>query len=384
MNRQVKLCAITTISKTMDWFIIDNMRNLAQNGYEITLISNMDEDFVARNSDFAKCIDVKMSRGTKSLDTIKMPFRLRKIFKREKFDVIYYMTPNAAFYASVGGMLAGIKHRVYGQSGIRYVSLKGIKRLIFKTVEKITCMCSTTIRSQSPKNMQFAIDEGLCKKDKISVVGIGGTTGVSLAACDKIDKAATKKQFKEKYKIPDNAFVYGFVGRINRDKGVGELIEAFLKLDTDAYLVLVGMRDEKNLPDLSALQKAENSDRIIFTGNVPPSEVYNYMAMFDMIIHPTYREGFGKVLQEAMGMGLPIITTDVPGPSEVVEKDVSGLLVPHKNVELLSEKMQLLYDDASLREKLSQNGRKRAEKYFDRPIMLQNQLNAMNELVEEK
>ncbi len=383
MDKKIKLCAITTISKTMDWFITDNMRNLAQNGYEITLISNMSEDFIARNSDFAKCIDIKMSRGTKSFDTIKMPLKLSKIFKKEKFDIIYYMTPNAAFYASIGGRLAGIKHRVYAQAGLRYVSLTGLKRLVFKSVEKITCLFSTHIRAHSPKNMQFAIDEGLCKRKKISVVGIGGTTGVELAVCDKIDKKAIKTELKSKYNIPDNAFVYGFVGRINRDKGVGELIEAFLQLKTDAYLVLVGMRDEKNLPDLSSLEKAEKSDRVIFTGNVAPNEVYNYIAMFDVLVHPTYREGFGKVLQEAMGMSLPIITTDVPGPSEVVERDISGLLVPHKNIAELSDKMQLLYEDTELREKLSQNGRKRAEKYFDRPIMLKNQLDAMNDLFKE-
>lgn len=94
--------------------------------------------------------------------------------------------------------------------------------------------------------------------------------------------------------------------------------------------------------------------------------------MFDVLTHPTYREGFGKVLQEAMGMNLPIITTNVPGPSEVVENGISGILVEPMNPDDLKEKMVLLYNNHELRNSLAHNGRLRAEKYFNRPIMLDN------------
>lgn len=102
------------------------------------------------------------------------------------------------------------------------------------------------------------------------------------------------------------------------------------------------------------------------------------MAMFDVLTHPTYREGFGKVLQEAMGMYLPIVTTDIPGPSEVVESGVSGILVEARNPNDLADKMELMYTDAELRERLAAEGRKRVEKYFDRPIMLNNILCDIN------
>jgi len=97
-----------------------------------------------------------------------------------------------------------------------------------------------------------------------------------------------------------------------------------------------------------------------------------------VLTHPTYREGFGKVLQEAMGVGIPIITTDVPGPSEVIENNVSGILCRVKDPEDLAEKMLLLYNDGALRKGFAQKGLQRAEKYFDRPIMLNNILVDMN------
>lgn len=374
---------MTTISKTMDWFIVDSMRNLAANGYEVTLVCNMEEGFAERNRDYAKCIHLPMSRGISLGDLIKTPFKLYKIFRKGKFDIVYYTSPNAAMYASVAGWLAGVKKRVYSQCGLRYVSFTGVRRWIFRFVEKLTCLFSTHVRAQSLMNRQFAIDEKLCPAKKISVVGIGGTTGVSLVQCDGFDHGEARRELREKYGVPQDAFVYGYVGRINADKGINELIAAFdqvKKTGEDVYLVLVGMLDDANPITRKNLDYAQQAQDVVLTGNVPPDEVYPHMAMFDVLTHPTYREGFGKVLQEAMGMRLPIITTNVPGPSEVVEGGVSGVLVEAMNSDDLADKMQTVYADAALRESLAAAGRKRAETYFDRPIMLNNILLDMNEI----
>lgn len=380
-EKKIKICALTTISKTMDWFVVDSMRNLSNNGYEVTLVCNMEDGFAERNCDYAKCINIQMSRGASFCDIIKVPIQLYNLFRRERFDVIYYTSPNVSLYASVAGWLAGVKCRFYNQCGLRYVSFEGKKRSLFKFIEKITCSFSTTIRGQSKLNRQFAIDEGLCPAEKISVVGIGGTTGVSLKECDSFNADEAKARLRVKYGIPEKGFLYGYVGRVNADKGINELITAFVELQKnheDVYLALVGMIDDTNPISEENMRIAKGNNHICFTGNVPPGEVYAHMAMFDVLVHPTYREGFGKVLQEAMGVRLPIITTDVPGPSEVVEKGVSGLLVEDHNAVELCEKMEQLYSDSTLREALAQQGRMRAEKFFDRPIMLNNILEDIN------
>ncbi len=384
MENKVKICALTTISKTMEWFVADSMRNLSKNGYEVTLICDMDSEFIDKNSDYARCIPLHMSRGANIGDLVKIPIKLVKIFKQGNYDAVYYMSPNASFYASVAAKFVGIKHRVYVQTGLRYVSFTGIKRIIFKTVEKITCRFSTVIRAQSPMNMKYAISEGLCGKDKISVVGIGGTTGVNLSLCDSFDRQGTRNELRSRYNIPKDAFLFGFVGRINADKGINELTEAFLNIEkkyNNTYLVLIGMIDKVNPVSPENMDIANNDPRIVLTGNISTEMVYKYMSMFDVLVHPTYREGFGKVLQEAMGMSLPIITTNIPGPSEVIEDKVSGILVTPKDAQDLAEKMEMLYLDSDLRSSLAKNGRKRAEKYFDRPIMLNNILEDMNKLI---
>lgn len=384
MPEKIKLCALTTISKTMDWFIVDSMRNLAQNGYEITLVSNMEPGFAERNCDYATCLHLPMSRGAGVADLFTKPFFLWKYFRQHRFDIIYYTSPNVSLYASLAGWLAGVKFRVYSQCGLRYVAFQGIKRVIFKWVEKLTCMFSTHVRGQSPLNRQFAIDEGLCSAEKISVVGIGGTIGVNLCQCDAIDIPAEKKSRRCQYGVAESAFVYGYVGRINADKGINELIKAFLQVHAqhkNTHLVLVGMLDDANPITEGNLKTAQTHPAITLTGNVPPAEVYNHMAMFDVLTHPTYREGFGKVLQEAMGMHLPIITTNVPGPSEVIENGISGILVEIKAPQDLANKMEILYKDADMRNNLARNARERAVKFFDRPIMLQNILDDLNKII---
>lgn len=371
MSDKKKICALTTISKTMDWFVVESMRNLSKNGFDVTLVCDMDEEFIKRNSDFATCIPVKMSRGIDILGAIRGIREFYRIFKENKFDVIQYSTPNAALYSSVAGRLAKIPVRVYGQWGIRYVTFTGLKRFIFKTLEKFTCMGSTHVKSQSPKNRQFAIDEKLCKADKISVIGIGGTIGVDLKEFDLSKKVNFRREIREKYNISENDFIFGYVGRLNVDKGVNELIEAF-KGVSGAKLMLVGMLDDNYRPSEENLKYANDSENVYITGNVLPNEVCKYLATFDILVHPTYREGFGKVLQEAMGMACPIITTDVPGPSEVVEEGISGALVPAKDADALREGMIALMNDSAKRDSFAKAGRARAEKYFERSVMLGN------------
>lgn len=377
-----KLCFITTISKTMDWFVCDSTRNLSQHGYDITLISNMEQGFRERN-EYAKCISLKMKRGIAVKDIFPTIWKLYKIFRSEKFDIVQYTTPNAAFYASIASWLARVPVRLYSQWGIRYVGLEGIQRKVFKLVEKITCALSTDVRGVSPLNRELAIDEGLCPSDKIKVVGRGGTIGVDLSACCLSKKRNWNLQIRACFEIPQSAFVYGYVGRINADKGINELITAFQNMvqkDDSIFLMLVGMYDESNAIDGNLYQWSRESGRVIFTGNVPSNEVYKYMAAFDVLVHPTYREGFGKVLQEAMGMSLPIVTTNIPGPSEVVEAGKSGVLVEARNAVALENAMYTLKNSPELCSQLGTEARKQAELYYDRKIMLENILLDMDSL----
>lgn len=375
-NKPIRICMITTIAKSFECFVSDSAKNLSDKGFDITIMCNeMDEAFKSKHEKFAKCIDIPAKRGIDVVSLIKTRRKMSKIFKKEKFDVIQYSTPNAAFCCALAGGLKKTPIRIYNQWGIRYMGFSGIKRFIFKQLEKFICSRSTHVFSTSPKNMQFAIEEGVCPKEKMAVIGKGGTIGVDFSIYDIDKKAENREKIRRENGIDDDTFVFSFVGRLTSDKGVGELLSAYRALISDfpkTRLFLVGMDDSTNPPDRELMEWARGCDNIIITGNVPPQKVAEYMAATDILVLPTYREGFSMVLQEAMAMALPIITTDVPGPSEVIVNGETGILVPSHSDKALLQEMKALMQDKDRREKYSANGRIRVEKFFARPVMLQN------------
>lgn len=384
---KVKIAYVTTIHNTLDWFVVPTLRNLAQNSFTVSIFSSMDEAFIQKNSDFAKCYKMNFMRGiVNPFQAIRSINQLRKIFKKEKFDIVRYMSPNASFYASMAARLAGIKYRIYDQAGLRYVGMTGFKRRLFKLVEKITCTNSSHIKAQSCKNMEYVVQEKICSKNKISIVGIGGTIGVDLQRFDLSKKEAFKELARNRYGINSKAFVFGFLGRINKDKGIDELLTAFKEILLEypsCALMICGMYDSQNPIDSDLYAWALNSKSVFFTGNIITEDVFFHLCAMDILVHPTYREGFGMVLQEAMGAQLPIITTDIPGPSEVIENGISGLLVPVKKWTDLKEQMIFLMQNDRLRNNLAKNGRTRVERYFDRPVMLKNNLDDIKKILDE-
>ena len=155
-----KLCAITTVDITLSSFVVDAMRKLKKEGYDITLISSMSEEFFNKHKNEFHCINLQMSRGTNPIEMLKSIWAFYKIFRREQFDYIQYATPNASLYASVAAFMVGCPIRVYCQWGIRYVGFEGMKRKFFKVLEVLTCKLSTHIRPASQKNLLFAVSEG--------------------------------------------------------------------------------------------------------------------------------------------------------------------------------------------------------------------------------
>ena len=366
-----KICAISTIEVTLESFVIPAMRIFKERGFDVTLISNMSDKFLEKYSQEFHCINIPMKRGVSIKDMLTKPLEFYKIFKREKFDYVQYATTNASFYACIPAKLCKIKTRVYCQWGLLYVGFEGLKRKIYKLIEKFLCSTATHITVASHKNMEYAIAEGLMKPGKASVIGEGGTIGVDLKVFDVDKKETYRNAVWEEYPQLKGRTVFGYVGRIETDKGVNELLKAFLKISSESNaLLLIGAFDElRSDLDEETLKSAKASDNIIFHGF--SREVPKYLSAMDILVHPTYREGFSMVIQQAMAMGCAVVTTNVPGPSEVIEEGISGLLVPAHSVKELSEAMAFLEKDTDLQKKFVTAGLERVKKYFEREHMLE-------------
>lgn len=377
-----KICFITTVPITIKSFVLETAKYLKEKcGYDVTLICSDIEKIKDVIPSDIKTISVKMERGVK-LGGLKVIKQLKAIFKNEKFDLIQYATPNASFYASIASKKAKVPVRLYCQWGIRYVGFSGFKRKIFKFLEKRICKSSTHIFAVSPKNKEFAIKEKLYKDNKAKVVGNGGTIGVDLNVFDINLKNTWREEIREQYKIEKEDFVYGFVGRLSRDKGARELVKAFLSIEKNenVKLMIVGPLEEQCL-DLDLINCIKASKKVILTGLINNKEIKKYYSAIDVLVHPTYREGFGMVLQEAGALSVPSITTNIPGASEVMIDKESCLIVKPKNVEELKNAMLTLYADREMLLYIGEKAYERTLKLYKRELMLENQRKAYQELL---
>lgn len=371
-----KVCMITTVSLTLKVFVVETAKYLhKQCGYDVTLICDNDEEFKNSLPNYIHYIPVHMARGV-DITGVKSIIDFVKVFGNEKFDMVQYSTPNAACYASIAARIVKVPVRLYCQWGIRYVGMSGISRKIFKAIEKMVCRNSTDIRAVSPMNKAYAVSEGLYSEEKAVVVGKGGTIGVDMQRYDILKKSEHRSAIRNQYGICDEAFVYGFVGRVSADKGCTELLTAFQKItgsEPDAKLLIVGpMEDDCGVP-AEVLEWARKSKQVVMTGMVDSSKMNEYYSAMDVLVHPTYREGFGMVLQEAGALGLAMITTKIPGASEVMEEGTSCLLVEMKKVSELESAMKKLITDREYSKAIGRSAYERTKQYYDRQIMLENQ-----------
>ncbi len=364
-----KICFVTTISITIKAFLLDFARYLVENhGYDVTFICDTDESFSQYCTRHIHYIPVKMKRGI-SFDGLSTIIKLTKIFKEQKFDIVQYATPNASVYASTAARIAGIKNRLYTHWGSRYMGFEGgIGYYIFKTLEKVTCKNSTTVETESFSLLDFSVKDGLYSKEQASVIWNGSACGVKLEDYDLTQRKGWRKRIREKYNIPEDCVVFGWCGRITRDKGHNELFEAFKLLNgsyKNARLLMVGRYDDAETINRELLKWAEDCKEVIFTGSVPNDQVPMMYSAMDVFCSLSYREGFGLVVIEAAAMGLPSIVTDVPGQIDTVIKDKTGLLVPARQVEPVVEAMQYYAINPEKIVEMGEDARKFIEENFE-------------------
>ncbi|MBO4339096.1 MAG: glycosyltransferase [Clostridia bacterium] len=368
---EIKYALITTVDQSIKSFMLPYAEKLSDKGYKVYLICNFTDENYEKYSKSYECINIDMKRGFDFFSTIKTIYTLKKFFLKEKITVAEYGTENAAFCASIAAKISKVPVRIYDHWGARYVGFEGFFRKLSKLIEKIASKFSTDIRQVSEKNMKMCIDDGLYKPDKVKVLGKGGTVGVDFSVFDYSQKSTFNKSVRDQLNISYDSFIYGFVGRIQSDKGLNELLAAFKTIVNDnenVFLVIVGAEDNVNPLNPELIEWAKNSTRVFFTG--PVNDVYRYISCFDVLVHPTYREGFGMVLQEAGALKVPIITTDIIGPGEFIIDKETGELVPPKDVNQLYSVMKKYLLDRELISNYAERNYNYTKSFFERQVMV--------------
>lgn len=361
----IKICYVVTIPLTIEAFFIPQLKYLAINGFDVTVVCSKSKKLQSELGNKVRFVPIEIPRGISTRGSIITIKKLIKFFREEKFDLVQYSTPNAALYASIAAKKAGVKVRNYHLMGFRYLGATGIGKVILKEIEKITCRNSTSIECVSKSNLKLGIKNRIFPSKKATVVWNGSTGGVDLERFNIIFRNKYRNEIRKKYNINSDTFVYGFVGRITRDKGINEILEAFFEIEDSSVLMLIGNPEATNTLNQELYLKSLSSSRIVYTGNV--TEVEKYFCAIDVLLLPSYREGFGNVVIEAASMGTPAIVSNIPGPIDTIDKNKTALVIPAKNSKALLKAMKKIkYMDYSL---MGKNASVFVKRKFDSKIL---------------
>lgn len=333
-----KICYVVTIAATIDSFFIPQLKYLSAKGFDVTVVCSDNETLQEKLGDSIRFFPICIPRGVSLMGSARAICALKSFFNREQFDLIQYSTPNAGFYASIAAKAVGCRVRNYHLMGFRYLGMSGIERMIFKQIEKITCANSTHIECVSQSNLEFGVAQRIFQREKATVVWNGSTGGVDLDRFDFKKRLVWRSEIRQELGYGEDDFVFGFIGRITRDKGIDELLEAFFSLQNESKLLFVGRLEDDGTLDSALLEKANCHPKIKFHKAV--ADIERYYAAIDVLVLPSYREGFGNVVIEAAAMGTPAIVSNIPGPIDAIEDGVTAYTVESRNATDLQEKME--------------------------------------------
>lgn len=364
-----KLIRITTVPISLEKLLEDQLSFMSQY-FEVTAVSSEKERLVVfGKQQGVKTHYIELTREITPLKDISAVYKLYKFLKKEKPAIVHSHTPKAGIVGMMAAYFAGVPHRLHTVAGLPLMEATGLKRTMLNAVEKLTYRCATKVYPNSKGLRDFIIAQKFTKPSKLKIIGQGSSNGIdtSYFSITHFSEAEILQQKKELH-IPLTDFVFVFVGRIVKDKGINELVEAFVGLQSDLpeiSLVLVGpFEDDLDPVSASTRNYIETHPKIKEVGF--QQDVRRYLAFSNALVFPSYREGFPNVVLQAGAMGLPAIVSNINGCNEIVEDQINGLIVPKKDATALREAMLQLASSNLLISQLKEVSRSTITQQYER------------------
>jgi lipopolysaccharide/colanic/teichoic acid biosynthesis glycosyltransferase len=361
-----KICFIVSTAFTAHAFLAGHIEALSEE-HEVYLAGNFSEEDmpVLSRLKIAGYMSIPVHRKIKPVQDVRAVIKLAKYFRQMKFSAIHSVTPKAGLAAAAAGRLAGVPNRIHIFTGQVWHTKKGIFRFILKTIDRLIAALSTNILVDGSSQREFLASEKVIKKENSLVFGKGSISGVDLRAFR--PKENLRSEIRKSMSIPEEKIVFLFLGRLNRDKGIPELIEAFRRLkekDPRVFLLLAGYDEE----DLAALARERLSpgDFYFYGPTAKPQELYQACDIFCL---PSHREGFGSSVIEASACAKAVIASDTYGLMDAMIDNATGLRHKAGDAESLFRKMKQLSEDDELRTRLGEKGEKYVRENFSSEII---------------
>src|SRR6218665_368321 len=321
-----KLFRISTVPISLNVLLKGQLEFLNQN-FDVTAISGSGNDLDEVGiREGVRVFPIDMQRQISPFKDLVSLIKLYRYFKKEKPDIIHSITPKAGLLSMIAGKLAGVPVRMHTFTGLIFPSKKGIMQKLLIIMDKVLCACATNIypEGQGVKNdlQKFKITQ-----KPLKIIGNGNVNGIDTSYFDPEFISETEKEdLRSSLDIKPGDFIFAFVGRIVKDKGINELIQAFTTINEkypNAKLILVGSFEKKLDPIKPETTEIINVNPNIITVGYQ-KDIRPYLAISDLFVFPSYREGFPNVLLQAGSLGLPSVLTDINGSNEIIPNGLNG------------------------------------------------------------
>lgn len=371
MNKP-KLIRITTIPESLRGLLKGQLRFMSEYYSVIGVCSPgiAAQEVIANEG--VPMVFIPMTRTISPISDLKSLWLMYRLFKKEKPLIVHSHTPKAGTIGMIAAKLAGVPIRLHTVAGLPLVEVSGFKRKILDVVEKITYRCATKVYPNSFGLREIIVQNNYANPNKVKVIGNGSSNGINLEffTPEHYD-AKFKSDFLKSIGVAEHDFVYLFVGRIVKDKGINELVAAFKNVNLkfeNTKLVLVG-RYENELNPISneTAFEIKNNPAILEVGF--QKEVRPYFYSSDVLVFPSYREGFPNVVLQAGAMGLNAIVSDINGCNEIVEDGETGFIVPRKNSELLQLAMEKVYVNHNQNQEMGRKAKELIQNKYNQKII---------------
>jgi len=361
-----KVAHVTTVDLSLRFLLLNQLQRIRDEGYDVFGISADGPDVSALEASGIPHFAVPMTRRLTPIKDLQCLVELVRIMRRERFDVVHTHTPKAGLLGQLAARLAGVPVVANTLHGFYFHDdMKPAPRRFYVWMERIAAKCSDTILSQNREDLQTAVAEHIARPDQLKWLG----NGIDVARFDprRIGRE-TLAELRDSLGLDESAQVVGFVGRLVEEKGILDLLAAadtVLESRPETRFLFVGPYDEAK-PDALRPAVAEKygvADACRFVGmrhDMP--EMY---ALMDLLVLPSYREGFPRAPMEASAMGIPSVVTDIRGCREAVIDGENGLLVPLADPGKLAQAIIALLGDEERRAKMGLAARQLAEQRFD-------------------
>lgn len=375
-----KIIRTVTVPQSIVFFEEVIMR-MDRDGYETIVVTSPGKelDTFRQRYPLQKVLEVPMERHISLMKDVKSLWQMRKVMCKEKPYMIHSMTPKAGLITMIAGWLTGVPIRVHTFTGLVWPTATGLKRKILMVTDWLTCSCATHIIPEGQGVLDDLKTHRVCRKP-MRVLGYGNVKGVDMDYFNPVKFVGIQKE--------KDLFRFIFVGRIVGDKGINELVEAFVHLNREypfTMLTLVG-KYEADLDPIKpkTLQLIEDSICIDACGPKYGDDLLLEYIKSDCFVMPSYREGFPNTVMEAGAMGLPSIVTDINGSREIIINGENGIIVPPKNTDALYLAMKQMIVNVCERKKMAANSRALIASRFEKRFVQNCLIDYYNEIFNKK